>query len=126
VGFRPLGVFDRQAQYNKNSGGSGDADAWEKEASRLAVKRSALALSLAGCGIMASVRGSSASQFMGYPELPDGRRLVYIAHNENMEAISRLLRQQMPPVDFQKTELRALPGNLADIRIPGLLYLPRP
>jgi alpha,alpha-trehalase len=36
------------------------------------------------------------------------------------------LRDEMPPADFQKIEIRRLPVDLTQIQEPGLLYLPRP
>ncbi|HJQ33842.1 MAG TPA: trehalase family glycosidase [Pyrinomonadaceae bacterium] len=50
---------------------------------------------------------------------------VYVARDENLEAITRGLRAQMKPDDFARIELRRLPEREADAA-PGLLYLPRP
>jgi alpha,alpha-trehalase len=60
------------------------------------------------------------------PVLPNGRRLVYVAGDEDIPAIERRLREQMQPADLQKIELRLLPSDLAQIREHGLLYLPFP
>ena len=60
------------------------------------------------------------------PPLPDGRRVVYVAPNEDLPAIRDRLRTEMAPADFQKIELRPLPANPAEIGVHGLLYLPRP
>ena len=50
---------------------------------------------------------------------------VYVARDENLEAITRRLRAEMPAADFARVELRRLPAR-ADQAAPGLLYLPRP
>ena len=59
--------------------------------------------------------------------LPDGRRPVYVAPGEDVSAIERHLKRDMPSAEFQKIELRPLPSasDLAQIRVHGLLYLPR-
>src|SRR5579863_1655985 len=61
-----------------------------------------------------------------FPPLPGGRRVVYVARNEDIEGITHRLRIQMPAPDFPKIEIRPLPDNPAEIRTHGLLYLPRP
>ncbi|MGH9666177.1 MAG: trehalase family glycosidase [Bryobacteraceae bacterium] len=57
---------------------------------------------------------------------PGGRWPVYIAPTENLQRIEADLRRAMPPADFRKIELRALPAGGAQPREPGLLYLPYP
>ena len=62
---------------------------------------------------------------------PNDKRLVdgapvYVAKDENISAIERQLRVEMQPADLGKIELRTLPSEPAQIREPGLLYLPRP
>jgi alpha,alpha-trehalase len=50
---------------------------------------------------------------------------VYVARDENLEAVTRRLRAEMPAEDFARIELRQLPARATDAA-PGLLYLPRP
>ena len=57
---------------------------------------------------------------------PDGRWSVYVGAREEIARIERELRTEMPPADFRKIHLRPLPSEVAAIRQPGLLYLPRP
>src|SRR5262249_40067010 len=49
---------------------------------------------------------------------------VYVAGDENREAIARSLRAVLSPADLQRIELRTLPTSPAQIRDHGLLYLP--
>ncbi|HJZ74245.1 MAG TPA: trehalase family glycosidase [Vicinamibacterales bacterium] len=49
---------------------------------------------------------------------------VYVAGDENREAIARSLRAVLSPADLQHIELRTLPTSPAQIRDHGLLYLP--
>jgi alpha,alpha-trehalase len=58
--------------------------------------------------------------------LPDGRRPVYVASGEDVKAVERRLSAEMPPAELRKIELLPLPSDLAQIRVHGLLYLPRP
>ena len=58
--------------------------------------------------------------------LPDGRRIVYTAGSVDIPALRRRLRTQMAAADFQRLDILPLPVSPAEIRIPGLLYLPRP
>jgi alpha,alpha-trehalase len=58
--------------------------------------------------------------------LPDGRRIVYVAPNEDLSAIADRLRTQMAAADFTRIELRSLPAHPAEIAVHGLLYLPLP
>jgi alpha,alpha-trehalase len=55
-----------------------------------------------------------------------GRWPVYVARTENPNEVERSLREQMPPADFGKIEIRRLPEDIAQIREQGLLFLPRP
>src|SRR5256714_1204655 len=50
---------------------------------------------------------------------------VYVARDEDTEAIERRLRAQMSPEDFARIRLRQLPAP-PQPAAPGLLYLPRP
>jgi alpha,alpha-trehalase len=59
------------------------------------------------------------------PSTTQYRWPVYVARDENLRAIERLLRARMRPEDFARVELRRLPAR-ADEAAPGLLYLPRP
>jgi alpha,alpha-trehalase len=61
-----------------------------------------------------------------FPPLPDGRRVLYIARNEDIAGITNRLRREMPAADFPKIEIRPLPDNPAEIQTHGLLYLPQP
>jgi alpha,alpha-trehalase len=58
--------------------------------------------------------------------MPDGRRPVYVATSKDISQIESNLKREMKPADFQKIELRPLPSDPAQIRVHGLLYLPRP
>jgi alpha,alpha-trehalase len=54
-----------------------------------------------------------------------GRWPVYVAQDDFSRAEAEL-RSQIKPADFQKIEVRRLPGDPAQLREQGLLYLPRP
>jgi alpha,alpha-trehalase len=56
----------------------------------------------------------------------NGRWPVYIAADEDLARISSDLRKQMPAADFNRFDLRVLPGDPARRAGAGLLYLPRP
>jgi alpha,alpha-trehalase len=58
-----------------------------------------------------------------FPKPPNGRWPVYVARDENSEAIRQQLRREMSAADFQSIEVRVLPEKVTD---QGLLYLPRP
>jgi alpha,alpha-trehalase len=53
----------------------------------------------------------------------NGRWPVYVARDENVEAIRQQLRREMSTADFQSIDVRVLPGKVTE---QGLLYLPRP
>ena len=55
----------------------------------------------------------------------DGRWPVYVTRHDFSRA-SEELRGQLDPADLKKIDLRTLPDDSAQIREPGLLYLPRP
>jgi alpha,alpha-trehalase len=55
----------------------------------------------------------------------EGRWPVYVPRVENLGAVERTLRAQMPAGDFARVELLRLPVRATDAA-PGLLYLPRP
>lgn len=57
---------------------------------------------------------------------PDGRWPVYVSRNADSLRIQQQLRQELRPSDLEKIDLRTLPADLAALREPGLLYLPRP
>lgn len=57
---------------------------------------------------------------------PDGRWPVYISHQEDLAAVRRRLRQDMPAQAFAKIDLRKLPETGQAYDQPGLLYLPLP
>ena len=56
----------------------------------------------------------------------DDRWPVYVSPHEDLARIERQLRQEMPPADLAKIQLRALPADAAALRVHGLLYLPHP
>jgi alpha,alpha-trehalase len=60
-----------------------------------------------------------------FQPLPNGRWPVYVASNEDLMRIKAELRAQMPPEDFPKVDVLALPASGAQPD-QGLLYLPRP
>lgn len=51
---------------------------------------------------------------------------VYVSRIENIGEVEAGLRRAMSQSDFARIELRHLPDNIAEIKEPGLLYLPRP
>jgi alpha,alpha-trehalase len=51
---------------------------------------------------------------------------VYIAADENRDAIQRRVAAALPPADVRRIDLRILPPSRGDIKEQGLLYLPRP
>ncbi len=62
---------------------------------------------------------------MGRPE--NGRWPVYVPATENLPALERKLRQEMPASAFSTIDLRPLPADAnADLQLHGLLYLPYP
>lgn len=56
----------------------------------------------------------------------DGRWPVYVSRGEDLSRIRKQLREAMPPADFDKITILALPGAAAAPAEPGLLYLPYP
>ncbi len=56
----------------------------------------------------------------------EGRWPVYVARDEDPKGIQQQLRREMGAADFQRIDVRSIPGNPADVREQGLLYLPRP
>ncbi|HLK47643.1 MAG TPA: trehalase family glycosidase [Bryobacteraceae bacterium] len=56
---------------------------------------------------------------------PGGRWPVYVPAAEDLRAIEAQLRREMSAADFQTIDVRPLPDP-AQIRDPGLLYLPKP
>jgi alpha,alpha-trehalase len=61
-----------------------------------------------------------------FPLGPEQRLPIYVSAKEDVQRIESSLRAQMPATDFDRIELRHLPPNLAEIKQPGLLYLPYP
>ncbi|HYY58656.1 MAG TPA: trehalase family glycosidase [Pyrinomonadaceae bacterium] len=61
-----------------------------------------------------------------HPPGADYRWPIYVPARENLKRIEQTLRAAMPPEDFARIELRALPADQREIREPGLLYLPHP
>ena len=55
-----------------------------------------------------------------------GRWPVYVSRREDLAAVERGLRAQMPAADFARIELRRLPADAAVLNTHGLLYLPHP
>ena len=51
---------------------------------------------------------------------------VYVARDQNVQAIEAAVRSQMGPSAFRKISIRSLPPSTAEIREPGLLYVPEP
>jgi len=51
---------------------------------------------------------------------------VYLAPDEDRNAVASALARSLPPTDLAGIELRTLPRDAASIREHGLLYLPRP
>ena len=58
-----------------------------------------------------------------FPKPANGRWRVYVARDENSEAIRQQLRREMSAADFQSIDVRVLPEKVTD---QGLLDLPRP
>jgi alpha,alpha-trehalase len=69
---------------------------------------------------------ASAAADPKFAALPNGRWPVYVARDEDISRITRELRGEMTPADFEKVEIRALPPQPDQIREQGLLYLPHP
>jgi alpha,alpha-trehalase len=61
-----------------------------------------------------------------YQPLANGRWPVYIPAKQDLAHVTQQLRKEMAPADFEKIELRKLPGDAATAKEQGLLYLPRP
>jgi alpha,alpha-trehalase len=61
-----------------------------------------------------------------FKPLANGRWPVYVPANGDTRQVEGELRRDMAPGDFEKIELRKLPGDPAAIKDQGLLYLPRP
>ena len=57
---------------------------------------------------------------------PDATWPVYVAADEDRDAIQRRLTAMLPASDVRRLELRALPPRVGDIKEHGLLYLPHP
>jgi alpha,alpha-trehalase len=51
---------------------------------------------------------------------------VYVPRDQDAGTLEREIREQMEPAAFQKIVIRPLPLPAAEIREPGLLYLPEP
>ena len=63
------------------------------------------------------------------PKFPLGPRqasLVYVPAREDLKQVEASIRAQMSEQDFATIELRQLPPKPAEIKQPGLLYLPHP
>ncbi|HEV2690235.1 MAG TPA: trehalase family glycosidase [Bryobacteraceae bacterium] len=61
-----------------------------------------------------------------FPAPAEGRWPVYVARNEDLSAVERTLRREMPAVDYNKIAVRQLPPDEKQLRQQGLLYLPLP
>ncbi|HYP00026.1 MAG TPA: trehalase family glycosidase [Pyrinomonadaceae bacterium] len=61
-----------------------------------------------------------------FPPLAGNRWPVYVARTENFEAVEKRLRAELPAADMSRIVLRRLPASGAEIKEPGLLYLPHP
>jgi len=57
---------------------------------------------------------------------PDGRWPVYVPQAEDLSRIRNQLEKEMASGDFRRIEIRPLPEDVSQIRLQGLLYLPRP
>ena len=55
-----------------------------------------------------------------------GKWPVYVSSKEDVKAIEKQLGTQMSATELAKIELRQLPPTPAEIKEPGLLYLPHP
>jgi alpha,alpha-trehalase len=63
------------------------------------------------------------------PKFKSGNRdrwPIYVSRLENISEVEASLRRSMSQSDFARIEFRPLPENIAEIKEPGLLYLPRP
>ena len=61
-----------------------------------------------------------------FPTPVGGRWPVYVSAKENLQAVERRLREEMPPPDFRKIEIKQLPQTAGPLLEQGLLYLPQP
>ncbi len=59
-----------------------------------------------------------------FPLGPQQRPVIYVPAKENINRIESSLRAQMSAQDFAAIQVRQLPVNPAEIKQPGLLYLP--
>ncbi len=57
---------------------------------------------------------------------PDGKWLVYIPADQNVQLISKQLNEEMAPADYAKIHLEALEQKGNSHQDAGLLYLPKP
>ena len=61
-----------------------------------------------------------------FPLGPEQRSIIYVPAEENIGKIESSLRAQMSAHDFATIAVRQLPAHPAEIKQPGLLYLPHP
>lgn len=61
-----------------------------------------------------------------FPLRPEQRLPIYVSAKDDVHEVESLLRLQMSATNLARIELRRLPPNLAEIKQPGLLYLPNP
>src|SRR5690242_11601701 len=56
-----------------------------------------------------------------FPIPPEGRWPVYVSRSDDLKIVQEKLRRELPPADYNKIDIRELPGNVSQ---HGLLYLP--
>lgn len=61
-----------------------------------------------------------------FPLDPQQRPVIYVPAKENVNQIELSLRTQLSAHDFAAIEVQRLPENTAEIKQPGLLFLPHP
>ena len=61
-----------------------------------------------------------------FPLGPQQRPVIYVPAKEDLNRIESSLSAQMSAQDFAAIEVGQLPANWAEIKQPGLLYLPHP
>ncbi len=98
------------------------ATAAQLEAARLYVRRGWHTLTRSNAGLATAAADPKFEH--AAPDVPQ-RHPVYVARDEDLDAVERSLRAEMSAEDFARIELRRLPPAGADVPA-ALLYLPWP
>jgi alpha,alpha-trehalase len=82
------------------------------------IKRSWTTLERSNATLLRSARDTKIGQSSGVT--------LYVPRGEKPGAVARQLRQKLSAAEFKHVRILALPPDPASIRVPGLLYLPKP